>query len=96
MENSFCLNELGNGKSLIIRLKYLNFGKWELIKHTWQKTMFFFKAAIVSKSNKGEDAWILNIIFCGDSLALELSFFSSLVLVSFLLHIHNAYYITFL
>lgn len=43
--------------------------------------MFFFKEAIVSKSNKGKNAPVITIVFCGDSIDLQLSYFSSLVLV---------------
>ena len=51
--------------------------KWELIKQTWQKIIFFFKAAVVSKSNKSEDATVLTIIFQRDFIDLELSCLSS-------------------
>ena len=69
------------------------FEKWELIKQTCQKIVFFFKAAVVSKSNKSEDATVLTIIFQGDFIDLELSFFSSSVLTTvFLLCLCNAYY----
>ena len=68
------------------------FEKWELIKQTCQKIVFFFKAAVVSKSNKSEDATLLTIIFQGDFIGLELSFFSSILTTVFLLCLCNVYY----
>lgn len=91
MENGFCLNETGNGESLIIRLRYLNVWE-ELIKQTWKKNMFFFKAAVVSKSNKNEDTAVLTIYSIEILLISNCHFFLLNTGYCFLLYIHNAYF----